>query len=506
MTLNGIDVAGYQGGISQSTIAQADYTIIKVTESTNYVNPYWQAQAAAAIAAGQTVGLYHFARAGDSDAQADFFLAQTSSFWGRHRYFPVLDWEASEVLDYPAFARDWLTRVEAKTGCKAWLYAGPSTLARADHAQLQKWPAWLAAYPYTDAQGFGPRASLDWAKSLGGGLNGWNVVSWQYSDNARLSGWNAGLDASIFYGARAELAAYAAGQATPAAPAAGAQMLLPVDDPVNQNFGDNATSFNSRIGGHTGTDFRSAMNTPIRATLAGTVLYSGWAHDLSKASWDARWWLAGGGWVSQEGGGVIVVLDHGEFLTVYAHLEEAPLNAGDTVTRGQIIGKTGDTGDATGPHLHWEVIPKPLTYSNGAWPYGRVDAIAYRTAWNKAHTGTALAGSVGTETDIDDILEWIVSNEDKAKQIFRSVLEEKRGDLKNRSVVQALNAMDDNTWNTKKMVWLLFDLFKVGIPDMTRDGLLAGKIKAALGQSQSDLDKTRRASAEAASKNNYNFS
>jgi hypothetical protein len=69
---------------------------------------------------------------------------------------------------------------------------------------------------------------------------------------------------------------------------------------------------------------------------------------------------AGGGVVRKaekvEGWGNLVVLDHGDgFTTFYAHLDEIGVETGVKVLVGQLIGKVGNTGQSTGPHLHYEV-------------------------------------------------------------------------------------------------------------------------------------------------------
>ena len=83
---------------------------------------------------------------------------------------------------------------------------------------------------------------------------------------------------------------------------------------------------------HLGTDFAGKVGAPVRAANAGIVALV------------ADFYLAG----------MVVYLDHGEgIVTGYFHLSKALVATGDTVTRGQIIGRVGQSGRVTGPHLHW---------------------------------------------------------------------------------------------------------------------------------------------------------
>ncbi|HTC24376.1 MAG TPA: M23 family metallopeptidase, partial [Gemmatimonadales bacterium] len=83
---------------------------------------------------------------------------------------------------------------------------------------------------------------------------------------------------------------------------------------------------------HLGTDFAGAVGAPVRAANAGVVALVG------------DFYLAG----------TVVYVDHGEGLvTGYFHLSRALVAQGDTVTRGQILGRVGKSGRVTGPHLHW---------------------------------------------------------------------------------------------------------------------------------------------------------
>lgn len=95
---------------------------------------------------------------------------------------------------------------------------------------------------------------------------------------------------------------------------------------------------------HYGMDFGCAVGTPLFAANGGAVVWSGW---------------------DSAGGNMLILHDKetGE-LSRYAHLSRRDVRTGDTVTRGQQIGLTGNTGSATtGPHLHFETWRTPASYS-----------------------------------------------------------------------------------------------------------------------------------------------
>ena len=90
---------------------------------------------------------------------------------------------------------------------------------------------------------------------------------------------------------------------------------------------------------HPALDYAAASGTPVVAAAGGTVVYAGW-----KSS--------GGG----VGGGLVVWINHnGKLYTTYNHLSAEFVSVGQTVSAGQRIGSVGMTGNATGPHLHFEV-------------------------------------------------------------------------------------------------------------------------------------------------------
>lgn len=138
-------------------------------------------------------------------------------------------------------------------------------------------------------------------------------------------------------------------------------LTWPVDVAVSQQFGSNPNSIQPN--GHTGIDFATPLNTPVRAAGAGTVLWADWANKLSSSN---QWWVA------PTYAGITVIIDHGNgLLSLYAHLNGTDLNPGDQVAQGQVIGISGSTGLSTGPHLHFEVLGWPLQPYNGY--YGRLN-------------------------------------------------------------------------------------------------------------------------------------
>ncbi|MEO7632755.1 MAG: M23 family metallopeptidase [Blastocatellia bacterium] len=125
----------------------------------------------------------------------------------------------------------------------------------------------------------------------------------------------------------------------------GDDFSAPVDNVITEHFGTQRT-FNGKLQSvHQGLDFRAAAGTPVRAMNSGEVIL---ARELFF-----------------EGG--FVVIDHGQgLLTLYMHLSGLNAKEGDRVVKGQIVGLSGASGRATGPHLHvgarWQgVYVDPMT-------------------------------------------------------------------------------------------------------------------------------------------------
>jgi murein DD-endopeptidase MepM/ murein hydrolase activator NlpD len=108
----------------------------------------------------------------------------------------------------------------------------------------------------------------------------------------------------------------------------------PVPGRQSSGFGWRSDPFHQGRKFHRGTDVRAPHGTPIGAAGPGMVILAG----------------------RQNGYGNVVYVDHGGGLvTRYGHMQSIATKKGAAVTAGQLIGKVGATGRATGPHLHFEV-------------------------------------------------------------------------------------------------------------------------------------------------------
>lgn len=109
----------------------------------------------------------------------------------------------------------------------------------------------------------------------------------------------------------------------------------PADGPLSGRFGVRRIFNGQPRAPHVGLDFSVPAGTPIGSAGAGTVL----------ATNDYFF------------NGRTVYVDHGQgLITMYCHLEQIDVMPGQTVSRGQLLGRAGSTGRASGPHLHWSVI------------------------------------------------------------------------------------------------------------------------------------------------------
>jgi murein DD-endopeptidase MepM/ murein hydrolase activator NlpD len=115
---------------------------------------------------------------------------------------------------------------------------------------------------------------------------------------------------------------------------ADAPSMWPIEGRVASSFGERQDPINGEGAFHTGIDIDAAYGTPVRATADGEVVGAG----------------------TESGYGREVMLDNGHGVsTLFGHLSSIAVIPGQHVTRGDVIGYVGESGRATGPHLHYEV-------------------------------------------------------------------------------------------------------------------------------------------------------
>lgn len=113
--------------------------------------------------------------------------------------------------------------------------------------------------------------------------------------------------------------------------------------------GSITSRFGKRWGSmHTGIDIGVPIGTPVKAADGGKVIFSGWKGSYGK----------------------LVIIDHENgYTTYYGHCSQLKVKTGQRVARDEVIAASGDTGNVTGPHLHFEVrkngvAVNPLKYLN----------------------------------------------------------------------------------------------------------------------------------------------
>ena len=100
-------------------------------------------------------------------------------------------------------------------------------------------------------------------------------------------------------------------------------------------FGNRINPLTARPEHHSGIDLAAEKGTPIAAAADGIVTFSGMADSY---------------------GNCIRIAHNDRSATLYAHCSRLLVPAGESVSQGDHIALTGDTGDATGPHLHFELL------------------------------------------------------------------------------------------------------------------------------------------------------
>lgn len=138
--------------------------------------------------------------------------------------------------------------------------------------------------------------------------------------------------------------------APPTQPAPGFSLSYPINGPITSEFGMRLHPILGIYRLHAGMDFGAPCGTPVMAAADGVVFST----------------------FFDNGGGNTVIVDHGvkrgvNLTTSYLHLQSFAVSSGQSVSRGQVIGYEGTTGNSTGCHLHFETRENGTPVNPRGW-------------------------------------------------------------------------------------------------------------------------------------------
>lgn len=109
---------------------------------------------------------------------------------------------------------------------------------------------------------------------------------------------------------------------------------LPVEGRISSGFGYRRHPITGLRSFHYGIDLTANRGVPVEAAGSGIVVFSGWSGGFGK----------------------VIIISHGYgYETVYAHNNKLFVEVGDVIEKGEVISEVGNTGNSTGPHLHFEI-------------------------------------------------------------------------------------------------------------------------------------------------------
>lgn len=206
--LNVIDISGWQKGLNLATLFDKNPTlggvIIKATGGTCiYQKDTFEPWANWCIEHNKPFGMYHFLdddlRNSSGQKEAEFFVSKVKNYFGKG--VPIADFEQQAKNMGVNYLQEWLDTVFALTGVRPMLYCSQGVANRADMQTIAKnYPLWVAQYAnYTPMYAF---TENPWKK---GSVWPWEHETMrQYTSQMYLPGWKSHLDASLFYGDRAD--------------------------------------------------------------------------------------------------------------------------------------------------------------------------------------------------------------------------------------------------------------------------------------------------------------
>lgn len=188
MTMQGIDISGWQAGIDLSKVP-CDFVIAKATQGVSFVSDACDAQVQQAISLGKPFGFYHYVNGSGATEEADFFVDNCTGYFGKG--IPCIDWESGENSAWgdTDYLKQLVQRVIDRTGVKPLIYASASSFPW-DVAKALDCGAWVAQYADNDATGY---QDAPWNEGA------YDCAIRQYSSHGSLDGYTGNLDLNKAY-------------------------------------------------------------------------------------------------------------------------------------------------------------------------------------------------------------------------------------------------------------------------------------------------------------------
>jgi Lyzozyme M1 (1,4-beta-N-acetylmuramidase) len=196
--MNGYDISNWQCGIDTATVP-ADFVIVGTTWGSggvyggclsNGVNTDANRQLAGAINSGKETGIYHYARGGNPETEARFFVDNVRGYV--HKSVLILDWEAQDNAAWgdKQWPRRWAREVKRLTGVNPIIYTMDSGYWQVAGMETElNCGIWIAQYATNMVTGY---QTAPWNIGARG------EVMRQYTSNGSLSGWSGRLDLNKF--------------------------------------------------------------------------------------------------------------------------------------------------------------------------------------------------------------------------------------------------------------------------------------------------------------------
>ena len=192
-----VDIASHQRGINIEAL-DCDGIIIKATQGSSYVNPYYSDWTQRALARGLMVGASHYATGAGVAAEVEHFLRVVEPYIGK--VLLVLDWETNPgvsgqnaAFGHNEYADSFLQLLRHRTGATPLIYMSKSVTRGDWGATAAEFPLWGAQYASMSRRGWEPNP---WTDSSPWGP--WeSPLLHQYTSRGRIAGYEGDLDLSL---------------------------------------------------------------------------------------------------------------------------------------------------------------------------------------------------------------------------------------------------------------------------------------------------------------------